>query len=254
MFGGLQILGAHPEHLVGQARFGEGQHLRGDLGLGPGPDDLDEPVPQRRHRVIAVQVVGDDGVTVHSDRPQHHRHHEAGAVLTGEAVRQHRPTCCQQRHHSLHRPAGPGEGGEALVLLEHVAGGDVAGGLLVGFLGHHLAERVLVRSRAVRCLVAGKVRERQQVDAHPVGHQPRAAARDFARGPQIGHVGHSESQQLFAAAILEATQFAGPEQPAGAQHAGGLGDIAKIPRPGQSRLGGHPATIGHRGCGVTDQT
>jgi type VI protein secretion system component VasF len=56
---------------------------------------------------------------------------------------------------------------------------------------------------------------------------------------QIGDIGDAQTAQLVTALVTQLAQFAGPEEPTGSQHAGGISDVAKIPGSLQ---------ISHIGC------
>src|SRR3954452_5560773 len=139
--GGVQVVLPHAEHLVAQPRLGEGDDLRRLRSIA---DRLHDAVAQLWHGVIAVQKVGENRVAVDADRPEHRRHREPRAVLTGETVRDHRPPFGKQRTDLPHSALRSTKRRNPQILLRHEPSGGQRALSTGGWLAHHLLNRGLV--------------------------------------------------------------------------------------------------------------
>ncbi len=99
---------------------------------------------------------------------------------------------------------------------------------------------MLVRRFAVRVDIVGReVGNGQQVNVDAVGNQAGAVSQNLTAGAQVGDIGNTQAVQLVSALVGQLAQLTGTEQPAGPQHSGGVGDVAKVPGSLQ---------IPHTGC------
>ena len=104
-----------------------------------------------------------------------------------------------------------GQRREVLVLLGHEPAGGDGDVLVVGLLGHHPLEALLVWCLRTRF---GEFVERQPVNHDAVGYLARSPTFDLALRAQVGDVGDAEAEQGCPAGVVEPAQLAGPKEPA----------------------------------------
>ena len=139
--------------------------------------DCEDLLPQLRHRLVAAQEIGQDGVAVNTDGIEDRGHGEAGSVFACKAMRDHRTTRPEQRNDLPHSALRAAQCREPLILLGHESLGGDGDVFIVGLLGHHLLEGRLVRRLTIR---GDDLVEVKQVYFNSRGHGPFAVTLHFA--------------------------------------------------------------------------